>query len=177
MKCNGAEILINCLKEQGVDTIFGYRAAPCSIFTTHSTATAPSATSSPRTSRARRTRQTAMRASRGASAYASQRAARRHQPCDGHCDRLHGFRPRRRHHGERRPQHARTRFLPGDRHHRITMPITKHNFIIKDVKDLAPAIRQAFRIANSGRKGPVLIDILKTCRSRRRTTNRTRPKS
>lgn len=41
------------------------------------------------------------------------------------------------------------------------MPITKHNFIIKDVKDLAPAIRQAFRIANSGRKGPVLIDILK----------------
>ncbi|MCD8294781.1 MAG: biosynthetic-type acetolactate synthase large subunit [Clostridia bacterium] len=43
----------------------------------------------------------------------------------------------------------------------ITIPITKHNFIIKDVKDLAPAIRRAFHIANSGRKGPVLIDILK----------------
>ncbi|MCD8306661.1 MAG: biosynthetic-type acetolactate synthase large subunit [Clostridia bacterium] len=43
----------------------------------------------------------------------------------------------------------------------ITIPITKHNFIIKDVKDLAPAIRRAFHIANTGRKGPVLIDILK----------------
>ena len=43
----------------------------------------------------------------------------------------------------------------------ITMPITKHNFIVKDVKDLAETIRKAFYIANSGRKGPVLIDILK----------------
>ena len=43
----------------------------------------------------------------------------------------------------------------------ITMPITKHNFIVKDVNDLADTIREAFRIANSGRKGPVLIDILK----------------
>ncbi len=43
----------------------------------------------------------------------------------------------------------------------ITMPITKHNFIVKDVKDLDETIRKAFYIANSGRKGPVLIDILK----------------
>lgn len=43
----------------------------------------------------------------------------------------------------------------------ITIPITKHNFIVKDVKDLADTVRQAFRIASSGRKGPVLIDILK----------------
>ncbi len=43
----------------------------------------------------------------------------------------------------------------------ITMPITKHNFIVKDVEDLADTIRLAFKIANSGRKGPVLIDILK----------------
>lgn len=43
----------------------------------------------------------------------------------------------------------------------ITMPITKHNFIIKDVSQLADAVRKAFYIANSGRKGPVLIDILK----------------
>ncbi len=43
----------------------------------------------------------------------------------------------------------------------ITMPITKHNYIVKDVKDLAETIRRAFYIANSGRKGPVLIDILK----------------
>lgn len=43
----------------------------------------------------------------------------------------------------------------------ITMPVTKHNFIIKRIEDLAPVIRKAFRIAKSGRKGPVLIDIPK----------------
>lgn len=43
----------------------------------------------------------------------------------------------------------------------ITMPITKHNYIVKDVNELAETIRKAFYIANSGRKGPVLIDILK----------------
>ena len=43
----------------------------------------------------------------------------------------------------------------------ITMPITKYNFIVKDVNDLADTIRKAFRIAKSGRPGPVLIDIPK----------------
>lgn len=43
----------------------------------------------------------------------------------------------------------------------ITIPITKHNFIVKDVSQLADTIRKAFYIAGSGRKGPVLIDILK----------------
>ncbi len=43
----------------------------------------------------------------------------------------------------------------------ITIPITKHNYIVKDVKDLADTVRRAFYIANSGRKGPVLIDVLK----------------
>ncbi len=43
----------------------------------------------------------------------------------------------------------------------ITMPITKHNFIVKSVDDLADTVRDAFRIANEGRKGPVLIDIPK----------------
>jgi len=43
----------------------------------------------------------------------------------------------------------------------ITMPITKHNFLVRDVEELADTIRSAFRIANSGRKGPVLIDIPK----------------
>lgn len=43
----------------------------------------------------------------------------------------------------------------------ITMPITKHNFIVKDVAELADTIRKAFRIAKSGRPGPVLIDIPK----------------
>lgn len=43
----------------------------------------------------------------------------------------------------------------------ITMPITKHNYIVKDITKLADAIRDAFFIANDGRKGPVLIDIPK----------------
>lgn len=43
----------------------------------------------------------------------------------------------------------------------ITLPITKHNFIVKDIADLANIIRKAFRIATSGRKGPVLVDIPK----------------
>jgi len=43
----------------------------------------------------------------------------------------------------------------------ITMPITKHNYIVKDVKLLADTIREAFQIARSGRPGPVLIDIPK----------------
>ena len=43
----------------------------------------------------------------------------------------------------------------------ITMPVTKHNYIVKDVKKLAQTIREAFFIANAGRKGPVLIDIPK----------------
>lgn len=41
------------------------------------------------------------------------------------------------------------------------MPVTKHNFIVKDVKDLADTIRLAFKIAKSGRPGPVLVDIPK----------------
>ena len=43
----------------------------------------------------------------------------------------------------------------------ITMPITKHNFMVQNVDELADTIRDAFRIANTGRKGPVLIDITK----------------
>lgn len=43
----------------------------------------------------------------------------------------------------------------------VTMPITKHNFIVKDVTKLADVIRRAFKIAQSGRPGPVLIDITK----------------
>ena len=43
----------------------------------------------------------------------------------------------------------------------VTMPITKHNYIVKDVKNLADTIRKAFDIARSGRPGPVLVDITK----------------
>ncbi len=43
----------------------------------------------------------------------------------------------------------------------VTMPITKHGYIVKNVEELADAIRKAFRIAKSGRPGPVLVDITK----------------
>ena len=43
----------------------------------------------------------------------------------------------------------------------VTMPITKYNFIVKDIKKLAYVVRRAFAIAQSGRPGPVLIDITK----------------
>ncbi len=43
----------------------------------------------------------------------------------------------------------------------ITMPITKHNFVVRHVSELADTMREAFRIAQAGRKGPVLVDIPK----------------
>ncbi len=43
----------------------------------------------------------------------------------------------------------------------VTMPITKHNFLVKSASDIAPTFRKAFKIAASGRPGPVLIDITK----------------
>lgn len=43
----------------------------------------------------------------------------------------------------------------------VTMPITKHNFIVKNVEELADTLRMAFKIAKSGRPGPVLVDIPK----------------
>lgn len=52
----------------------------------------------------------------------------------------------------------------------ITRPVTKHNCIVKDIKDLAQTLREAFHIASTGRPGPVLIDLpvdleFATCRS------------
>jgi acetolactate synthase I/II/III large subunit len=43
----------------------------------------------------------------------------------------------------------------------ITLPVTKHNYLVTHVEDIAPAVREAFAIAKSGRPGPVLIDITK----------------
>ncbi len=43
----------------------------------------------------------------------------------------------------------------------ITLPITKHNYLVSRTEDIAPALREAFRIAKSGRPGPVLVDITK----------------
>src|ERR1700723_3575065 len=43
----------------------------------------------------------------------------------------------------------------------ITLPITKHNYVVTRAEDFAPAIREALRVARSGRPGPVLVDITK----------------
>ena len=43
----------------------------------------------------------------------------------------------------------------------ITLPITKHNYLVTRAEDIAPTIREAFHVAQSGRPGPVLIDITK----------------
>ncbi len=43
----------------------------------------------------------------------------------------------------------------------ITLPITKHNYLVRRAEDIAPAIREAFAVATSGRPGPVLVDITK----------------
>lgn len=48
----------------------------------------------------------------------------------------------------------------------ITMPVTKHNFIVRDIETLAPILRKAFRIARSGRPGPVLVDVPKDITAR-----------
>jgi len=55
----------------------------------------------------------------------------------------------------------------------ITRPIVKHNFLVSDVRDLAMVMKKAFHIARSGRPGPVVVDILKTSRSRKRLTTAT----
>ena len=43
----------------------------------------------------------------------------------------------------------------------ITLPVTKHNYLVQSVEDIAPTIREAFYLARSGRPGPVLVDIPK----------------
>ena len=58
----------------------------------------------------------------------------------------------------------------------ITMPVTKHNYIVKDVTKLADTIREAFYIANEGRKGPVLIDVPKDVTIAKTEYTRTAPK-
>src|ERR1700709_2239026 len=43
----------------------------------------------------------------------------------------------------------------------ITLPVTKHNYLVTRAEDVAPVLRDAFRVASSGRPGPVLVDITK----------------
>lgn len=59
----------------------------------------------------------------------------------------------------------------------ITMPITKHNFVVRRVEDLEDTLRYAFEIAQTGRKGPVLVDVPKNVTIDRAEFERKAPKS
>jgi acetolactate synthase-1/2/3 large subunit len=51
----------------------------------------------------------------------------------------------------------------------ITLPVTKHNYVVTRAEDVAPTIREAFMVAKSGRPGPVLVDITKDAQQASRT--------
>lgn len=57
----------------------------------------------------------------------------------------------------------------------ITMPVTKHNFLVKHIENLADTLRQAFQIAQSGRPGPVLVDIPKDVTAKKYEYQRKEP--
>ncbi len=163
MKLNGAQIVVECLKEQGVDTVFGYpggsviklydelykqRDAINHVLTAHEQG-----------------------ASHAADGYA--RATGKVGVCiatsgPGATNLVTGIATA---YMDSVPMVAITgnvpvKLLGKDSFQEvdisgITIPITKHNYIVKDVDNLASTIREAFRIAREGRPGPVLIDITK----------------
>lgn len=160
---NGSEIVIECLKEQGVDTVFGYPGgAILNIYDElykHSDEITHILTSHEQG------------ASHAADGYA--RATGKVGVCfatsgPGATNLVTGLATA---HMDSIPVVAITAnvgvsLLGKDSFQEIdikgvTMPITKHNYIVKDIEQLADTIRDAFRIAMTGRKGPVLIDITK----------------
>lgn len=163
MKLNGSEIVIECLKEQGVDTVFGYPGgAILNIYDElykHSGEIRHVLTSHEQG------------ASHAADGYA--RATGKVGVCmatsgPGATNLVTGIATA---YMDSVPVVAITAnvgvaALGKDSFQEIditgvTMPITKHNFIVKDVTKLADTIRWAFRIAKEGRPGPVLVDIPK----------------
>ena len=163
MKLNGSEILVECLKEQGVDTIFGYPGgAVLNIYDAlykHQSEIRHILTSHEQG------------AAHAADGYA--RATGKVGVClatsgPGATNLVTGIATA---HMDSVPMVAITgnvgvSLLGKDSFQEVdiagvTMPITKHNFIVKDVTKLADTIRRAFIIAKSGRPGPVLIDITK----------------
>lgn len=162
MKMSGADVLINCLLEQGVDTVFGYPGGAVldiydalyrngkinHILTAHEQGAAHAADGYARTTG--KVGVCFATSGPGATNLVTGIAT-------AYMDSV--------------PMVAVTgnvgiNFLGRDSFQEvditgITMPITKHNFIVKDVNELADTVRRAFYIANSGRKGPVLIDVLK----------------
>ena len=163
MLLNGSEILVECLKEQGVDTIFGYPGgAVLNIYDAlykHSDEIRHVLTSHEQG------------AAHAADGYA--RATGKVGVClatsgPGATNLVTGIATA---YMDSVPMVAITgnvgvALLGKDSFQEIdiagvTMPITKHNFIVKDVTQLADTIRRAFKIAKSGRPGPVLVDITK----------------
>lgn len=163
MLLNGSEILVECLKEQGVDTIFGYPGgAVLNIYDAlykHSDEIRHILTSHEQG------------AAHAADGYA--RATGKVGVClatsgPGATNLVTGIATA---YMDSVPMVAITgnvgaALLGRDSFQEIdiagvTMPITKHNFIVKDVTQLADTIRRAFKIAKTGRPGPVLVDITK----------------
>jgi acetolactate synthase-1/2/3 large subunit len=163
MLINGSEILVECLKEQGVDTVFGYPGgAVLNIYDAlykHQNEIKHYLTSHEQG------------AAHAADGYA--RATGKVGVCiatsgPGACNLVTGIATA---YMDSVPLVAITGnvglpYLGKDSFQEIditgvTMPITKHNFIVKDVTKLADTVRRAFNIAKKGRPGPVLIDITK----------------
>ena len=163
MQLNGAEIVIECLKEQGVDTVFGYPGgAILNVYDAlyeHSNEIRHILTSHEQG------------AAHAADGYA--RATGRVGVClatsgPGATNLVTGIATA---YMDSIPVVAITcnvgvSLLGKDSFQEIdilgvTMPITKYNFIVKDVTKLAGVLRRAFTIAKSGRPGPVLVDITK----------------
>ncbi len=163
MQLTGAEIVIECLKEQGVDTVFGYPGgAILNVYDElykHSDEITHILTSHEQG------------ASHAADGYA--RATGRVGVCfatsgPGATNLVTGIATA---YMDSIPMVAITcnvgvSLLGKDSFQEVdiagvTMPITKHNYIVKDVKQLAETIRKAFVIAKKGRPGPVLVDIPK----------------
>ena len=166
MKLNGSQILIECLKEQGVDTVFGYPGgAILNVYDElykHSGEIRHILTSHEQG------------AAHAADGYA--RATGKVGVClatsgPGATNLVTGIATA---YMDSVPMVAitcnvGTSLLGKDSFQEIditgvTMPITKHNFIVKEADTLAETVRRAFRIAASGRPGPVLIDITKSRR-------------
>ena len=161
MKLNGSEIIVECLKEQGVDTIFGYPGgAILNVYDAlykHSDEITHILTSHEQG------------ASHAADGYA--RATGKVGVCfatsgPGATNLVTGIATA---YMDSVPMVAITcnvtvPLLGRDSFQEIdiagvTMPITKHSYIVKNVKDLAKTLRNAFRIAKEGRPGPVLVDV------------------
>ena len=163
MLLTGAEIVVECLKEQGVDTVFGYPGGTIlnvyDALYKHSNEIKHILTSHEQG------------AAHAADGYA--RATGKVGVClatsgPGATNLVTGIATAYMDSvpvvaitcNVNRPALGKDSFQEGDIAG-VTMPITKHNFIVKDIRLLADTLRKAFQIAGSGRPGPVLVDITK----------------